>query len=40
MPIEIFTTADDALNFLQAHEQEGEDYLIILDRNFRNEWHG
>jgi CheY-like chemotaxis protein len=34
MPIEIFTTAEDALKFLQAHDEEGEDYLIILDINF------
>lgn len=34
MPIEIFTSAEDALKFLQAHEQEGEDFLIILDINF------
>ncbi|MEI6088057.1 MAG: response regulator [Bacteroidota bacterium] len=34
MPIEIFTTAEDALKFLQAHEKEGEDFLVILDINF------
>lgn len=39
IPIEIFTNPDDAINYLQTSDHEG-DYLIFLDINFpeKNGW--